>query len=111
MDAEAGSYTIFGARASGLVGPGHHVTTTEEKVEYLLQRDQASQGELDAIAMRVRYLEAETPEQLAKARQEMQEYVARELAAAHERYRPLRQAGAILLVLGLACVTLATLLA
>jgi hypothetical protein len=32
MDAEAGSYTIFGARTSGMVRPGPYVTTTEEKV-------------------------------------------------------------------------------
>jgi hypothetical protein len=60
--------------------------------------------------VRARYLEAETPQQLAKARQEMQEHVARELAAAHERYRPLRQAGAILLLVGVVCLALATFL-
>jgi hypothetical protein len=111
MNAEAGSYTILGARTSGMVGPGPHVTTTEEKVEYLLRRDQASQSELDALAVRVRYLEAETPEQLAKAEQELKDHVARKLAAARVEYRPLRQLGAILFVFGVVCLALATFLA
>jgi hypothetical protein len=40
----------------------------------------------------------------------MEEHVARELTAALEAYRPLRVAGTFALALGLACVTLATLL-
>jgi hypothetical protein len=57
----------------------------------------------------VERLEDESPRQLAQTEQELKEHVARELAAAREEYRPLRLAGAILLVVGLACVTLATL--
>jgi hypothetical protein len=40
----------------------------------------------------------------------METHVAHELSAALEAYRPLRVVGTIALVIGLACVTLATLL-
>jgi hypothetical protein len=110
INAEAGSYITFGLSASGMVGPGPRVTTIDQKVEYLLRRDEAAQRDLNAFGDRVKRLEDESPGQVAKTEQELKEHVARELAAAHEKYRPLRQVGAILLVGGVVCLALATLL-
>jgi hypothetical protein len=77
IDAEAGSYATFGFSASGMVGPGPDVTTIEDKIEYLLGRDQNAQRDLNALASRVAYLETESPKELAEARQEMEQHVAR----------------------------------
>jgi hypothetical protein len=96
----------LGARA--IVSTG--ATTLEGKLEYLLRRDQDAQRQADEFAARLNRLEAESPRRLAETRQQMEEHVARELSAALEAYRPLRVAGTIALALGLACVTLATLL-
>ena len=82
----------------------------EDKVEYLRRRDQEAQRRLNEHDDRLDRIEAESPERLAELRGDMETHVAHELSAALEAYRPLRVVGTIALVIGLACVTLATLL-
>jgi hypothetical protein len=86
-------------------------TTIEEKVEYLLRRDQNAQREANALAGRVSRLEAESPRALGEAQRRMEDHVTSELAAAQDEYRPLRVVGTILLVVGLACTTVAAFIA
>jgi hypothetical protein len=95
--------------ATAIVSPG--ATTLEGKVEYLLRRDEDVQRRMTELTVRLGRLEAESPERLNELRQTMETHVARELSAALEAYRPLRVAGTIALVIGLACATLAALLA
>jgi hypothetical protein len=109
VDAALGTIALGGASAYGVVSTG--ATTIEEKVEYLLRRDQDVQRQASALADRLDRLEAESPERLAELRGDMETHVAYELSAALEAYRPLRIAGTIALTIGLVCVTLAALLA
>jgi hypothetical protein len=64
-----------------------------------------------ALAERVTLLETESPRRISEVRRVMEEHVARELTAALEAYRPLRVAGTVLLGVGLATGTAASLLA
>jgi len=84
--------------------------TLEQKVEYLLRRDEDAQRRANELEARLGRLESESPRRLAELREAMEEHVARELTAALEAYRPVRVAGTGALVLGLACVTAAALL-
>jgi hypothetical protein len=111
LNAEAGSYAITGFSASGMVSPGADVTSLDEKVEYLVRRDQAAQRDLNALGRRVERLADELPRQLARSERELKDHVARALADADEKYRPLRQLGAFLFVVGVVCLALATALA
>lgn len=88
-----------------------NVGSVEDKVEYLLRRDQDAQRRLNEHDARLDRIEGETTERLAELRGEMETHVAHELSAAVEAYRPLRVVGTIALVVGLACVTAATLVA
>jgi hypothetical protein len=81
--------------------------TLEEKVAFLLERDREAQRGHQAVTDRVGALEAKTPEQLEELRERMEAHVTRELTTALEDYRPLRVSGAVLLALGLSCVTVA----
>jgi signal transduction histidine kinase len=80
----------------------------EDKVEYLLRRDQDAQRRANELDARLDRLEAESTERLAELRGKMETHVAHELSTALEAYRPLRVAGTIALVIGLVCVTVAT---
>ena len=107
--ASIGGAITLGGSVSGVVGTS--ATTIEEKVEYLLRRDQDAQRQANELAERVGGLERETSRRLDEARQRMEAHVASELATAHEEYRPLRIVGTVALAIGLVCVTLATFLA
>jgi hypothetical protein len=85
--------------------------TLEEKVDFLLRRDQDAQRRLNELEHRLDDLEAESPRRLDELRAAMEEHVAREVAAVLEAYRPLRIAGTIALFVGLVCITTATLAA
>jgi hypothetical protein len=85
-----------------------NVGSLEDKVEYLLRRDQDAQRRANELDARLDRLEAESTERLAELRGKMETHVAHELSTALEAYRPLRVAGTIALVIGLVCVTVAT---
>jgi hypothetical protein len=98
--------TLSGEGAFGVVSTS--ATTIDDKVEYLLRRDQDAQRQMSELAGRISNLEAETPRQLEDAQRRLERHVADALAAAQAEYRPLRIAGTVLLVVGLVCVTVAT---
>jgi hypothetical protein len=98
-----------GFSASGIVGTSE--TTLEGQVAYLLRRDQDAQREANALAARVKRLEADGPKHLDEAQRQMEQHVAAELAAARAEYREVRIAGTAALAVGLVLVTVATLIA
>jgi enolase len=79
----------------------------EEKVAFLLRRDEEAQGAVNALAERVAAIEEQAPRQLEQLRGEMQAHVDQKIRAALDEYRELRVAGTVALGLGLACVTVA----
>jgi len=97
----------MGGSVSAVVSTG--AKTLEDKVEYLLRRDRDAQRAFNDLAGRVSLLETESPRRLAELRGQMEEHVGRELTAALEVYRPLRIIGVVALVVGLGCVTAASL--
>jgi hypothetical protein len=81
----------------------------EDKVAFLLRRDEATQGALQELNDRVVELEKETERRLDAEREEMEAFVGEALAAEDARYRWARILGAVLLVAGLVCTAVATL--
>jgi hypothetical protein len=100
-----GSVAVGGS-VSGIVGVNPDATP-EEKLEYLLRRDQDAQRRVNELDRRVGELAKKMPRELAELRQSMQAHVAQELIVAAEAYRPLRIAGTVALAIGLVCVTTA----
>lgn len=100
--------------AAGSVGLAGSVTlrksasaeaTLEQKVAFLLQRDQEAQRDVSELAQRVAAIEADASRRLDELRGEMKEHVARELTTAIEDYRAARIGGAVALAIGLALTT------
>jgi len=84
--------------------------TVEEKVAFLLRRDQDSQSSINALTKRVAEIEGRTPRELEQLRAQMETHVAQELARARDEYRPLRIGGTIALAIGLICMSVANFL-
>jgi hypothetical protein len=103
---EPASFSITG-HSAGLVWGVSKDATLEQKVEYLIRRNEQAQQREDEYAARLAALESGTPEQLAELRRGMEFHVAESLAVARREYLPLRILGAFLLALGLACTTTA----
>lgn len=82
-----------------------NVGTLEQKVDFLLRRDQEAQAHVNELRERLRALEGDTEAKLSSTRSEMKQHVANALRAAHEAYLPLRIVGVVALVLGLCLVT------
>jgi hypothetical protein len=59
------------------------------------------------LGARLTAIEEGTPERLEELRRGMELHVAQAVEAAHREYLPLRILGALLLALGLGCVTVA----
>jgi hypothetical protein len=95
--------------ASGIKGSPPDATV-EEKVAWLIKRDQEAQREFNELARLVGDLEEGTAQQIERLRDDMRAHVSSELAAAEQEYRPLRIFGTIALAVGLACTTLANFL-
>ncbi len=82
----------------------------EERVEFLIRRDEEAQQRENDHEARLTAIEGETPERLEELRSAMELHVADSLEAAHRAYRELRIFGAVLLALGLGCATAANFL-
>jgi hypothetical protein len=82
----------------------------EEKIEFLLRRDQEAQRDVNDLRTKLAAIEGNMPEQLEQLRWAMEEHVNEALIEAHRRYLPLRVIGAVALAAGLVCVTVATFL-
>jgi hypothetical protein len=95
-------------RSAGLVH-ATSATTLEDKVAFLLRRDEATQGALQELNDRVVELERETERRLDAEREETEAFVGEALAAQDARYRWARILGAVLLIAGLVCTAVATL--
>lgn len=81
--------------------------TLEEKVAFLLTRDQEAQRDLAAVAQTLQAAREDSVQQLAELRAEMEAHVAAEIEEAHRRYLPLRYVGIVALLLGLPITTAA----
>jgi hypothetical protein len=99
--------SALGASARASVREG---ASLEDQVAFLLRRDQQAQERENALDARLTAIEGETPKRLDELRSGMELHVAEALAAAHRAYQEARIFGALLLVLGLGCVTAANFL-
>jgi hypothetical protein len=81
--------------------------TLEEKVEFLLKRDQEAQGDFNVLRGRIEDVESESSKRLDESQREIRTSFEGKLTAALQEYRSLRIVGVIALVVGLACATLA----
>jgi hypothetical protein len=77
----------------------------EERVEYLMRREQEAQARLNVHDDRLGAIEEQLPKRLDDLRAETQEHVSTSIIAAEWRYRPVRFIGAIALAVGLALTT------
>jgi hypothetical protein len=100
----AATATASAGSVSVVVSPNPDATL-EERVEYLLRREQEAQAKLNTHDERIRAIEKHVPKRLDELRTETEEHVAGELSAAESRYRPLRFVGALLLAAGLGLTT------
>jgi hypothetical protein len=106
VTARAGVSAAGGLSASGFVSVSESASL-DEKVAFLLRRDEENQRRSNALHARVAAIEQESPKRLEELRREFEQHVADALASAHEVYLPLRLTGAGLLVMGLGCATAA----
>jgi hypothetical protein len=83
----------------------------EDKVAFLLRREELTRGRLDDLTEALHALTDEMARGLSEQRASMEVYVAETLSAAHEAYLPLRLLGIVLLTVGLGCVTAASFVA
>ena len=81
--------------------------TLEEKVAFMLQRDQEAQGQVNALAKGMSEIEQEGPRRLDALRSQMEAHVERELRATQADFRAARVLGAVALAIGLALTTAA----
>jgi hypothetical protein len=79
----------------------------EEKVAYLMRRDQATQEAEHRITERVEAVEAESRQSVEDLRREVEVLLGTELRAAQEDFRAVRIGGTIALAVGLTLTTLA----
>ena len=103
---------VGGAGAIGLGGGSVSVVVSsnpeaslEERVEYLMRREQEAQARLNAHDERLGKVEEQLPKRLEELRAETQEHVSTSITAAEWKYRPVRFIGAIALTVGLALTT------
>lgn len=98
----ASAATVGGASLIKSVNPA---ATLEERVEFLLARDQEAQRDMNDLQARVGGMERESPERLDTLRAELQSHVASEIAEADADYRAARVWGAVALAIGLGLST------
>jgi len=77
----------------------------EDRVEFLLRREQATQQRLNAHDERMRAMEENVPRRLDELRAATEEHVASAITASESEYRSLRFLGVLLLAAGLVLTT------
>ena len=105
----AGGAIAVGGHARGIVSVNPDASL-EEKVEYLIRREQVAQDVADRLSERIEAVASSLSDRVAALPAETRAHVSTELQAAVEADRPLRLIGALLLVVGLACQSVASLL-
>jgi hypothetical protein len=93
-------------RASGVSGHGPYATL-EEKVSFLIDRDQQTQRAINTLSNSLRELEHSTSQRLERLDDELREQVTSEVTTAQDQHRPLRVLGALALAIGLVFTTVA----
>lgn len=99
IHAEPGTLTLSAGSPTVVVSPSADASL-EDRVDYLIRREQESRTRLDSLDRRLGAIEEDVPERIEDLRVETREHVAGELSAAESRYRPLRFVGALLLAAG-----------
>lgn len=102
-----GVYGLTG-HAAGLVHGVREDASLEEKVAFLIRRNELTQERMDEVGARLTAIEEGTPERLEELRFAMERHIAEAIDIAHRAYLPLRIVGAVLLVVGLGSVTAAS---
>lgn len=97
----------FGGRATSIKGTS--ATTLNEKVEWLLRRDQEAQRDFNDLAARVGDLASDVTQLLDALREELRGEIASKIAAAQADLRVVRIVGTALLIIGLVLTTIAAL--
>lgn len=93
-------------RASGVSAHGPYATL-EEKISFLIDRDQQTQRAINTLTDSLRELEYSTSQQVKRLDDELREHVTSEITALQDEHRPLRVLGALALAIGLVCTTVA----
>lgn len=104
IHAEPGTLTLGAGSPTVVVSPSAEASL-EDRVEYLIRREQETRTKLDSLDQRLGAIEEDVPERIEDLRVETREHVAGALSAAEARYRPLRFVGALLLAAGLGLTT------
>ena len=103
-----------GAIAAGLSARGIHgvspTATLEEKVDFLLRRAEITQEVTATLSDRIAAISSKIEHEITELRDESRAHVAAELKSAEEADRPLRLIGSLLLIAGVACQSIASLL-
>jgi hypothetical protein len=89
---------------------GMSATTLEDKVEWLLRRDQEAQKQVSDLSKRLGELESAMPERLAALNESLNAHVTDKIAEAQSDFRATRILGALALTVGLGLTTAATLM-
>ena len=110
IHAGAGSFHAKASLSGSAVVSISPAATLEERVDFLLRREEAAQEKLNAHDKRLSAIEDSLPRQLDELRAETERHVSEEISAAEWRYRPLRFVGALALAFGLALTTTANFL-
>jgi hypothetical protein len=108
--ARLGVSVAGGVSARGIVSVAADASL-ENKVAFLLRRDEQTQGRLDDLTEALQALTDDVARGLSEQRASMEAYIADTLSAAHQVYLPLRLLGVVLLTVGLGCVTAASFVA
>lgn len=106
FEASTGGVVTLGGRATLLKGVSGSATL-EQKVDFLLRRDQEAQRDVDTLREKLEDLAAGASKRLDEVRREMETRFAGELTTALEAHRPLRVLGTLALLIGLGCATYA----
>ena len=106
INAEAAGVSILAGRVSAVKSVSADADI-EQRVAFLLQRDQEAQRDLNLLAERLVDAEEKSERRLGELRGAMEAHVGHALTAAQEDYRTARGIGTIALILGLAMTTTA----
>lgn len=105
----AASISLVSTGAAVITGPSADASV-EEKIAFLLQRDQQAQRLENELARRLNDVSKTMTDRLDKLGSNLAEEHESKLAAALAEYRPLRILGTVLLAVGLACQVAANLI-
>jgi hypothetical protein len=104
VNVEPGGIRVTGGGVTGRVSPGAD-KTLEEKVEYLLRRDQETQAQFDQVERTVSGLPVQWRADIQQASEALRGEQAQALAELRDRHMRARVAGVLLLAVGVCLAT------